>query len=129
MQLNIKAMSLAFGLIWSFGILFMAAANMIWPGYGHAFLEMCASIYPGYRPGTGIGSVAIGTIYGFVDGAVGAAVFTWLYNFFARVSLNRIRRHETAHRCVTIAAGAFHRRRASEFQRLWLRHRDCLRPA
>lgn len=84
MQLNIKAMSMAFGLLWSVAILFVAAANLIWPGYGQAFLDMCASIYPGYRPGSGVGSVAVGTIYGLVDGAIGAAVLTWLYNFFAR---------------------------------------------
>ena len=83
MQLNIKAMSIAFGLIWGGGILFVATANMISPRYGQAFLALCASIYPGYRPGSGIGSVLVGTIYGLVDGAVGAAVLTWLYNFFA----------------------------------------------
>jgi hypothetical protein len=83
MQLNIKAMSMAFGLMWSVAILFVAVANLIWPGYGQAFLEWCASIYPGFRPGTGIGSVAIGTIYGLIDGTIGAAVLAWLYNFFA----------------------------------------------
>lgn len=84
MQLDIKAMSMAFGLMWGLGILFVATANQIWPGYGHAFLEWCASIYPGYRPGSGIGSIVIGAIYGLADGAIGAAVLAWLYNFFAR---------------------------------------------
>jgi hypothetical protein len=76
-------MSMAGGLLWAACILFVGLANMIWPGYGLTFLQLCASIYPGYLPGAGIGSVAIGTIYGLVDGAVGAAILGLLYNFFA----------------------------------------------
>lgn len=83
MRLNVKAMSIAFGLIWGACILIVAAANMIWPNYGQAFLQLCGSIYPGYRPGTGIGSVVTGTIYALVDGGVGGAIFGWLYNFIA----------------------------------------------
>jgi hypothetical protein len=83
MRLNITAMALAFGLIWGGGLLVVGAANLIWPGYGQAFLQLCASIYPGYRPGTGIGSVITGTIYALVDGGVGGAVFAWLYNSLA----------------------------------------------
>ena len=83
MRLSIKAMGLAFGLIWGGCLLVVGAANLIWPGYGQAFLQLCASIYPGYRPGTGIGSVVTGTIYALLDGGVGGAVFAWLYNLFA----------------------------------------------
>jgi hypothetical protein len=35
------------------------------------------SIYSGYHPGPGTGSVITGTLYGLVDGAIGGAVF-WL---------------------------------------------------
>ena len=83
MQLNIKALGMAFGLLWAACILFVGIANMIWPGYGLAFLQMCASIYPGYRPGTGMGSIFIGTIYALLDSAIGGAIFGLLYNFFA----------------------------------------------
>ena len=83
MRLNITAMAMAFGLLWGACILTVAAANVIWPSYGQAFLQLCASIYPGYRPGTGIGSVVTGTIYALLDGGVGGAVFAWLYNLFA----------------------------------------------
>ena len=51
--------------------------------YGQAFLQLCASIYPGYHPGTGFGSVLIGTLYALVDGAIGGAIFGGLYNRFA----------------------------------------------
>ena len=83
MRLNITAMSMAFGLLWGACLLIVAAVNLIWPSYGQAFLQLCASIYPGYRPGTGISSVICGTIYALVDGAVGGAIFGWLYNMFA----------------------------------------------
>jgi phosphotransferase system glucose/maltose/N-acetylglucosamine-specific IIC component len=82
MRLNIPAMGLAFGLLWSGCILVSGLANMIWPPYGLAFLQVCASIYPGYQPDAGIGSVIIGTIYGLLDGGFGGAVFAWLYNRF-----------------------------------------------
>lgn len=83
MRLNISAMGMAFGLLWGGSILFVGAANLIWPAYGQAFLQLCASFYPGYAPGTGIGSIVTGTIYGLVDGGVGGAFFAWLYNLFA----------------------------------------------
>jgi hypothetical protein len=40
---------------------------MIWPSYGQTFLQLCASVYPGYHPGTA-GSVVIGAIYALLDG-------------------------------------------------------------
>ena len=39
-----------------------------------------ASVYPGYNATPSIGQVIIGTLYGVLDGAVGGAVFAWLYN-------------------------------------------------
>jgi hypothetical protein len=80
MRLNTAAMAVAFGILWGACLLLVSVANMIWPSYGQAFLQLCASIYPGYHPGTGVGSVVIGTIYAFVDGLVGGAIFGWLYN-------------------------------------------------
>ena len=83
MQLNIKAMSMTIGLFWAACIFIVAAANMIWPSYGQAFLQLCGSIYPGYHPRAGVASVATGTIYALVDGVIGGAIFGWLYNLFA----------------------------------------------
>ena len=80
MRLNTAATAVAFGILWGACLLLVGVANMIWPSYGQAFLQLCASIYPGYHPGTGVGSVVIGTIYAFVDGLVGGAIFGWLYN-------------------------------------------------
>jgi len=81
-KLNIKALAIASGVIWGSAMLFTGLANMMWPGYGAAFLEAISSIYPGYEPG-GFGQVINGTLYAVVDGAIGGAVFAWIYNLFA----------------------------------------------
>jgi len=80
MRLDAKAVAIAFGILWGACVLFVGVANLIWPGYGLALLQLCASIYPGYHPGTGVGSVIVGTIYALVDGLIGGAIFGWLYN-------------------------------------------------
>lgn len=84
MRLDIKALALTAGLFWGAAILLTALANVVWPDYGRAFLDLSASIYPGYRPGTGFGSVLVGTLYAVVDGAICGAIVAWLYNLLAR---------------------------------------------
>lgn len=83
MRLSILALSVTAALVWGAAILIVASAHAIWPGYGSAFLELAASIYPGYQPTDSIQSVATGTLYGLADGAIGGAVFGWLYNLLA----------------------------------------------
>lgn len=84
MRLNSVALGAAAALIWGAAILVVACANLIWPPYGRDFLDLVASIYPGYHPGPGAGSVVTGTFYGLVDGGIGGVVFGWLYNLLAR---------------------------------------------
>ena len=84
MRFNVIALSLTSGLIWGALILIVASAHSIWPSYGGAFLDLASSLYSGYDPSPGIGSIVIGTLYGVVDGAIGGAIFGWLYNYFAR---------------------------------------------
>jgi len=83
MRLNVVAFASTVALIWSAAILLVACAHLAWPGYGGGFLDFAASIYPGYHPGPSFGSVVAGTLYGLVDGAVGGALFAWLYNLLA----------------------------------------------
>ncbi len=83
MKFNVTALALTCGLIWGAAILVVASANMVWPGYGRAFLDLAASIYPGYQAGTGAGSIVTGTLYGLVDGAIAGALLGWLYNMLA----------------------------------------------
>jgi hypothetical protein len=83
MRLNVTALSMAAGLVWGTAMLIVAAAHAVWPSYGGAFLEVMGSIYSGYHPGPGIGSIITGALYGLVDGAIGGAIFGWLYNFLS----------------------------------------------
>ncbi len=83
MKLDIKGMAITLGLVWGAAVLLVGIANLIWPNYGQVFLELVASIYPGYTAGASVGQLIVGTFYGLVDGAVGGAVIAWLYNLFA----------------------------------------------
>lgn len=85
MKLNVKALAITAGLVWGLAMFLTGLANLIWPTYGQAFLEVMTSIYPGHTPTASVGQVIIGTLYGVVDGAIAGAVFAWLYNRFARV--------------------------------------------
>jgi hypothetical protein len=84
MKFNITPLALTLGVFWGAAILIVALANLIWPSYGRAFLDLAASLYPGYHPGAGPASVVTVTLYGLLDGAIGGAVFALLYNFVAR---------------------------------------------
>ena len=53
---------------------------MRWNSYGQEFLKLMASVYPGYHVAGNPAQLAIGALYGFVDGIVGGFVFGWLYN-------------------------------------------------
>lgn len=80
MKLSIKGLALASGILWGGCILLVGVGNLIWPSYGVAFLDLARAIYPGYGGMDGFGGVIVGTLYGAADGAVGGAVFAWLYN-------------------------------------------------
>jgi hypothetical protein len=79
-KMNIKALALSVGSIWAASVLFVGLAHVVWPSYGGTFLDLAASIYPGFHPSNSLGAVIVGTLYAFVDGGVGGAIFAWLYN-------------------------------------------------
>lgn len=83
MTLNSQALAWAMALLWGGGLLLVGLLNLIFPGYGVAFLEWSASFYPGYHGPDGFGSVLVAALYGFVDGAVFGWLLAWLYNAFA----------------------------------------------
>ncbi len=83
MKLNILGIGIASAVLWGGAILVTGVANMMWPDYGKACLEVIASIYPGYTGEATIAQIMIGTGYGLVDGIVGGAIFAWVYNMFA----------------------------------------------
>jgi len=84
MRLSVKGLAMASGILWGVAMLGMGLANLVWGSYGQQFLQMVTSVYPGYHATRSITEVIVGTIYGFVDGLIGGAVFAWLYNQFAK---------------------------------------------
>jgi len=82
MKLNVKALALTIALLTGGMVFIVGLSNLMWPSYGGALLGLFDSIYPGYKAGTGFGSVIMGTLYGLVDGAIGGAILGLLYNAF-----------------------------------------------
>lgn len=82
MKLSVKGLALTSAILWGGCILLVGILNLIWNGYGVAFLDMARSIYPGYATTGGFGGVVVGTLYGAIDGAICGALFGWLYNLF-----------------------------------------------
>lgn len=82
MKLDVKALALAAAVAWGGCFFLVGLANLVWPPYGAAWLELGRSIYPGYGGPGGFGSVVVVTLYAVVDGAVAGAVVAWLYNMF-----------------------------------------------
>ena len=82
MRLDVKALGLTFALLGGGAVLVVGLANLIWPGYGAAFLQVAASVYPGYAATSSIGQVIIGTVYSLVDCFVCGVILGWLYNTF-----------------------------------------------
>lgn len=82
MKLNIKALALAIAILWGFAVFIVGVANIMWPAYGIAFLQLLASVYPGYHATGSFGDLIVGILYALFDGLVGSLIFGWLYNFF-----------------------------------------------
>jgi hypothetical protein len=84
MTLSLRALAITAALLWGGAVFVCGLANLAWPSYGGAFLQLVASIYPGYHATRSLGSVVVGTLYALLDGAVGGLLFGWLYNHCAR---------------------------------------------
>ena len=84
MRLSVRSMAFAGGVMWGVLCMFVVGlGNMMWSGFGQGLLDLAASIYPGYQATPSIGQVLLGTLYGLLDGAIGGAIFAWLYNRFS----------------------------------------------
>lgn len=82
-RLDVKALAIAMGLFWGLVMLVVGIADLIWGGYGGAFLDVMDSVYPGYDGPGGVWEVIVGVLYGLFDGAIAGLVFGWLYNLVA----------------------------------------------
>ena len=83
MELSVKSLTITAALYWGGTVFFVALVNYLSPPYGKAFLDLVSSIYPGYKSVGSLGSVIVWTLYSLVDGAVGGAIFAWMYNTFS----------------------------------------------
>ena len=76
-MLNARRLGLAGGILWGLSM-FVCTLISLYTGYGTAWLNLMADIYPGYTISL-IGSV-IGLAYGFADAFIGFFLLAWLYN-------------------------------------------------
>jgi hypothetical protein len=83
MSLNMRALAIVGAILCGGAFFLVGLTNLIFPSYGVGFLELGASVYPGYHGPGGFGSVIVATMYAAIDGAVCGAILAWLYNFFA----------------------------------------------
>jgi hypothetical protein len=80
MKLNVKAFAIACGLIWGLGVFVMTWWIIAFEG-STGELMFLGRFYRGYNISP-LGSV-IGLIWALADGAIGGAIFAWLYNLIA----------------------------------------------
>ncbi len=83
MQLSIKGLAVAGGLLWGGALLCVGLMNLVSPIYGANFLQMVSSVYPFFHASRTLGDVLIGTVDGLIDGAVAGLLLAWLYNQFS----------------------------------------------
>ena len=79
-QLPVRVITLVTAILWGGCLLFVGLINLATPSYGLDFLRMMSSVYPGFHATHTFGEVILGTVYGFVDGAIAGCLFAWLYN-------------------------------------------------
>ncbi len=79
-KLNVKAMGLAFGILWSVEVIALGllAAFANW---GTPWVDFIGFLYIGYKP-TLLGSL-IGGVWALVDGAIAGVLIAFVYNRFA----------------------------------------------
>jgi hypothetical protein len=82
MHLDVKAFSLACGILWGSAVFFATLWLMAF-GFEGYLISQLDHFYFGYSLSF-LGAV-IGGAWGFVDGAISGALLAWLYNRFAKV--------------------------------------------
>ena len=78
--LDPKALAYVCAALGGASVLVIGLINLSDPDYGLEFLELLASVYPGYTAERSVESVLIGTGYALVKGAALGWLFGWLYN-------------------------------------------------
>ncbi len=89
MKLNVKAFALTCGLVWGLGLMMLTWWIMLFEG-ATGDVTFLGRMYRGYNISF-TGSI-IGLVWAFFDGAIGGAIFAWLYNLIAsRISKDQTR--------------------------------------
>ena len=84
MGFSLKAITLSSAIVWGAAMLIVGLIHMAAPAYGGDFLRMMSSVYPGADTAPTLARVLVGTVYGFVDGAIAGGLFGLRYAAFAR---------------------------------------------
>jgi len=80
MKLNVKAFALTCGLVWGVALFLLTWWFIAFEG-STGDPTFFGRLYRGYNISP-VGSI-IGFIWALMDGAIGGAIFAWLYNFIA----------------------------------------------
>jgi glycerol uptake facilitator-like aquaporin len=82
MKLSVKGLMFASGIGWGLIVLIVGVLNMIFTGYGEAYLNPAAGVFVWYEASGGVVDLIIGIIWALIVGGVCGIVFAWLYNAF-----------------------------------------------
>ncbi len=80
MKFNIAAAAIAGGVGFAIALGVAGIINMLVEGYGSIFLELMASVYPGYKASGTAGDLLIGCFYAATDGIIALGGLALLYN-------------------------------------------------
>ena len=70
MRINVKSVSLTLAMFVAMLMFVVGLVRLVSPDYGQAFVEVMASLFPGYTGPATFGQVIIGALYGALDGAI-----------------------------------------------------------
>ena len=82
-MLDPRASAITLSVLFAASCLFVGLANLVWPGYGDAFLNVMDSIYFGLVARGSVASVLALTVLSAIDGAIMGFIAAWLYNRLA----------------------------------------------
>ena len=80
MKFNIAAAAIAGGVGFAIAIAGAGILNILFEGYGQAFLDLAVSVYPGYKASGTAGDLIIGCFYAAADGMIALGGLALLYN-------------------------------------------------
>jgi hypothetical protein len=81
MKLSVKGFALTCGILWGATVC-LATLWLLAMGHDGQLIRQLDHFYLGYRY-SAVGAL-VGLVWGFVDGAIGGAIFAWLYNTLAK---------------------------------------------